>query len=72
MDYRPIVEALLAEFGVGTTWRALSEADSFTILSFVIELEKRGGVALSPAELVPNNFASVELILEMIGRTVAA
>lgn len=69
MNRTEIVQALLTEFGVGTEWRALNEADSFTILSFVLELEKRVGFPISPSELVPSNFESVDTVLEMLERS---
>ena len=42
--------------------------DSFAILSIVAELEDTFGVSVTPAEIIPENFNSVEAIYEMIQR----
>jgi hypothetical protein len=62
------VQALLVEFGVGAELKSLAQADSFTILTFVVDLEKRTGISLPPTELLPSNFESLESILAMIAR----
>lgn len=42
--------------------------DSFAILSIVGEIEEEFGVSVTPAEIVPENFNSMQALWEMIGR----
>lgn len=40
--------------------------DSFAILSIVAELEDTFGVQVTPAEIIPENFNSVQALWEMV------
>ena len=42
--------------------------DSFAILSIVGEIEDEFGVSVTPAEIVPENFNSMQALWEMIER----
>lgn len=42
--------------------------DSFAILSIVGELEDEFGVALTPAEIIPDNFNSADALWRMVQR----
>lgn len=42
--------------------------DSFAILSIVGEIEDEFGVSVTPAEIVPENFNSMQALWEMIQR----
>lgn len=42
--------------------------DSFAILSIVGEIEDEFGVSVTPAEIIPENFNSMQALWEMIER----
>lgn len=42
--------------------------DSFAILSIVGELEEEYGVAVTPADIIPENFNSAQALWEMVQR----
>lgn len=46
--------------------------DSFAILSIVGEIEDEFGVSVTPAEIVPENFNSMQALWDMIGRLQAS
>lgn len=46
--------------------------DSFAILSIVGEIEDEFGVSVTPAEIVPENFNSMQALWDMIGRLKAS
>lgn len=43
--------------------------DSFDIVQLVAELESEFGVLISALEILPENFASVKAICELVGRS---
>lgn len=42
--------------------------DSFAILSIVAEIEEEFGVSVTPAEIIPDNFNSMQALWNMIQR----
>ena len=42
--------------------------DSFAVLSLVAELQDTFGVTIGPAEIIPENFNSVQAIYDMVER----
>ena len=42
--------------------------DSFDIVTLVSEIEEKCGIAISGADILPENFASVDAIVELINK----
>lgn len=43
--------------------------DSFDIVTLVSEIEEKCGVAISGADIIPENFASVDAIVDLINKS---